>query len=56
MMHRAGAVSFDRGPETFDPEGTFTARYARYRRYGEGRDALPYRGELDRVTKKGTKK
>jgi hypothetical protein len=56
MMHRAGSGAFERTSETFDPDGTFTARYARYRRYGEGRDVLPYRGELDRPPTKGPKK
>ena len=31
----------------FDPYGTFEMRYARYRRYDDGRDPLPYKGELD---------
>ena len=55
-MHRAGAVPFWRTNDTFDSEGTFTARYARYRRYGEGRDPLPYRGELDKPPAKSSKK
>lgn len=51
MMHRAGAVPFSRTGDTFDADGSFTARYSRYRRFGDGRDPLPYRGELDRPTK-----
>lgn len=40
------ATRYDRF-ETFDRAGTFELRYQRYRRYGEGRGALPYRGELN---------
>jgi len=32
---------------TFDKYGTFEARYARYRRYGDNRGPLPYGGELN---------
>jgi hypothetical protein len=45
-MHRAGAGPFSNGPSTFDPDGTFTLRYARYRRHGDDRDPLPDKGEL----------
>ena len=31
----------------FDPQGTYEMRYARYRRYDEYRDAMPYKGEFD---------
>ena len=31
----------------FDPDGTFEMRYARYRRYDDGREALPYKGEFE---------
>lgn len=31
---------------TFDKYGTFESRYARYRRYNDKRDPLPYNGEL----------
>lgn len=30
----------------FDPDGTFELRYARYRRYDDNRDAMPYKGEF----------
>jgi hypothetical protein len=33
--------------KTFDKYGTFAIRYARYRRYNEEREALPYSGEFD---------
>jgi hypothetical protein len=56
-MHRAGAVSLSRTAGTFDSDGTFTLRYARYRRYSEDRgEALPYRGELDKLATKAAKK
>ena len=31
----------------FDPDAAFEARYARFRRYDDKRDALPNQGELD---------
>ncbi len=64
MMFRAGALPFSTGDEyleelrdaptyqerrkTFDKFGTFELRYARYRRFVEGREPFSYRGELDR--------
>jgi hypothetical protein len=30
----------------FDPDGTFEAKYARFRRYDDKREALPYEGEF----------
>jgi len=49
MMHRAGEAGFARGRHsTFDPEATFVIRYARFRRYSDQRDPLPYNGEFDR--------
>ena len=30
----------------FDPDGSFELRYARFRRYDDNRDALPYQGEF----------
>jgi Colicin V production protein len=49
LMHRAGLGPFARGDNpTFDPEATFELRYARYRRYGDGRGPLPYHGEFDK--------
>jgi hypothetical protein len=49
MMHRAGKAGFARGDRaTFDPEATFVIRHARFRRYGDQRDPLPYSGEFDR--------
>ena len=38
---------------TFDKYGTFEIRYARYRRYGDNRDPLPYRGEFNRQLHRG---
>jgi hypothetical protein len=35
----------------FDPEATFEARYARFRRYDDIREALPNQGELDPTRK-----
>ena len=32
---------------TFDKYGSFEMRYARYRRYGDNREPLPYLGEFD---------
>jgi hypothetical protein len=32
----------------FDPDSTFEARYARFRRYDDQREALPYRGEFEK--------
>ena len=31
----------------FDPDATFEMRYARYRRYTEDREAMPYQGEFE---------
>jgi hypothetical protein len=48
MMHRAGENAFRRGERaTFDSEATFVIRYARYRRFGDQRQPLPYNGEFD---------
>jgi uncharacterized membrane protein required for colicin V production len=48
LMHRAGNWGFSRSSRsTFDPEGTFVIRYARFRRYGDHRDPTPYNGEFD---------
>lgn len=48
LMHRAGKNSFGRpGHSTFDPEATFVIRYARFRRYGDDRNPLPYNGEFN---------
>jgi hypothetical protein len=47
MMHRAGEAGFSRGDDTFDENGSFELRYARYRRYTDSRDPLPYHGEFD---------
>jgi hypothetical protein len=35
----------------FDPRATFELRYARYRRYTEDREALPYQGEFEGLEK-----
>ncbi len=60
LMHRAGAYAFSnqepkRDPSasyydrylTFDKYGNFEMRYARYRRYGDNREAMTYLGEFD---------
>jgi hypothetical protein len=48
LMHRAGQSAFGRpSHSTFDPEATFVIRYARFRRYGDQRNPLPYSGEFD---------
>ena len=48
MMSRASRGPFSTSPvETFDKEGSFEARYARYRHYNDSRDPLPYSSELD---------
>jgi hypothetical protein len=61
LMQRAGAYAFSNrqdpnpGPSppyydrfvTFDKYGSFELRYARYRRYGDNREPLPYLGEFD---------
>src|SRR5712692_3221852 len=48
LMHRAGQGAFGRpSHSTFDPEATFVIRYARFRRYGDQRNPLPYSGEFD---------
>ncbi len=41
-MQRASEVSLAPGDGVlFDPEGSFEQRYARFRRYGDSRDAIP---------------
>jgi hypothetical protein len=47
-MHRAGLIMFQRGPElpTFDPQGSFEQRYARYRRFTDTRRPMISAGEL----------
>jgi hypothetical protein len=61
LMHRAGAYALSRREDprmssspsyydryvTFDKYGSFEMRYARYRRYGDNREPLPYLGEFD---------
>jgi hypothetical protein len=47
MMHRAGDTGLGSGNGTFDPHASFVYRYARYRRYTDDRDRLPYQGEFD---------
>lgn len=62
LMHRAGVYPFSYQLDptydgatqppadrflTFDKYGTFSIRYLRYRRYPEGREPIPYLGELD---------
>lgn len=34
--------------KTFDPNGTYEIRYARYRRYADTREAMPYQGEFEK--------
>ena len=46
--------SFINGYKTFDKYSTFAIRYARHRRYGDNRDALPYANELNREIYRGT--
>jgi hypothetical protein len=49
LMHRAGTHAFANWPpETFDRHGNYDLRYARYRRYDEGRMGMEYYGEFDR--------
>jgi uncharacterized membrane protein required for colicin V production len=45
LMHRLSSDRLDFGGDPFDRNGSFELRYARYRRYGDSRDALPYKGE-----------
>lgn len=47
FMHRVGAGAFSQGSETFDKDGSFALRYARYRRYTATREPLPYHGEFE---------
>jgi hypothetical protein len=48
LMHRASKGPFSQtGGELFDKDGSFEWRYARYRRYNDSRDPLPYQQELD---------
>jgi hypothetical protein len=50
LMHRAGAVAFSTGDDSFDSGGSFELRYGRYRRYGEDTKQPPpysYFGEFD---------
>lgn len=47
LMHRAGLFGFANGEEpTFDPQGSFELRYARYRRV-DSSHPLQYYGEFD---------
>lgn len=62
LMHRAGAYPFSNREDpkpggsgsyydrylTFDKYGTFEMRYARFRRYTDNREPLPYLGEFER--------
>lgn len=41
------------GSRTFDKYGTFELRYARYRRFGDNREALPYHHEFDSELERG---
>lgn len=46
LMRRASVGPLAPGGERgFDPEGSFTQRYLRHRRYSETRDPLPYGGD-----------
>lgn len=48
LMRRAGAGPFATSDaQTFDAYGTFQLRYQLFRRFGDGRQALPYGGEFD---------
>ena len=67
LMHRASAYALANRPnpnpgdsispydkyQTFDPKGSFELRYWRYRRYGDNRPPLPYRGEFDKALGRG---
>lgn len=56
LMHRAGMGPFATSDEqTFDASGTFQLRYQLFRRFGDGRQALPYAGEFDRELQPGSK-
>lgn len=49
MMHRAGNYGFAGDEESFDPQGNFELRYARYRRLDKSQtQPLEYYGEFDR--------
>jgi hypothetical protein len=59
LMYRAGTHAFAKAGDTvdadgkrvvttFDNEGNYDLRYARYRRYEDDRMPLPYYGEFDR--------
>jgi colicin V production protein len=47
LMHREGAAAFSTGGPTFDPDGSFELRFARYRRYQDNGESLPYDGAFD---------
>jgi hypothetical protein len=47
MMHQVGAGGFSAGGPTFDPDGSFEVRYARYRRYQDDGEPHPYDGAFD---------
>lgn len=47
MMHQASEMGLGSGDEPFDEHGSFIMRYARYRRYNDERDPMPYHGEFD---------
>ena len=47
LLHRAGAYPFATGQGTFDRNGTFELRYARYRRYDDQGKTQPYQGEVE---------
>lgn len=49
LMHRAGLVALKNGnqPHTFDPNGSFEYRYARFRRFTELRKPVNSAGELN---------
>jgi hypothetical protein len=51
LMHRAGDTAFSAGHPTFDPDGSFELRYARYRRYGDSGETMPYDGAFDRESR-----
>lgn len=49
MMHRASTHGFAAGDNSaFDNTGTYSLRYARYRRYDDRGEVMPYFGELDK--------
>jgi hypothetical protein len=49
LVRRASVGPFTAGAEEkgFDPDGSFELRYQRHRRWGDGRDPMPYGGDAE---------